>query len=119
MVNPFGVAVDSVGGLYVADTNQNRVLHFGAGSTTPDRVYGQTDSATNQMDNSHLRSPTGVAIDKAGGLFVVDTGHDRVLHFSSGSRTADRVYGQKGSVTTSTFGPSLDKLAQPYGVSID
>jgi len=119
MVNPFGVAVDSTGGLYVADTLRNRVLHFGAGSTTADRVYGQTDSATNQVDNSHLRAPAGVAVDKAGGLLVVDSGHNRVLHFSGGSATADRVYGQNGSFTTSTFSPSMGGLYEPYGVAVD
>ena len=44
--NPYGVAVDSSGNLYVADSNNNRVLFYPAGSTTATRVYGQGGSFT-------------------------------------------------------------------------
>ena len=37
------MALDSGGGLYAADGN-NRVLHYAAGSTTADAVYGQGGS---------------------------------------------------------------------------
>ena len=44
--NPYGLAVDSSGGLYVADCGNNRVLFYPAGSTTATRVYGQNGSFT-------------------------------------------------------------------------
>ena len=40
LANPHAVAVDSSGDLYVADTGNNRVLYFPAGSTTATGVYG-------------------------------------------------------------------------------
>ena len=43
---PAGVALDSSGGLYVADWGNNRVLFYPAGSTTATRVYGQGGSFT-------------------------------------------------------------------------
>ncbi len=36
-------ALDSAGGLYVADSGNHRVLHYSKGSATADVVYGQTN----------------------------------------------------------------------------
>ena len=40
-----GIALDAHGGLYAADTHNNRVLYFPPGSTTAMRVYGQYGDA--------------------------------------------------------------------------
>ncbi|MGD0128659.1 MAG: choice-of-anchor D domain-containing protein [Terriglobia bacterium] len=55
---PQGVAVDSSGNVYLADTGNGRVLEFGAGGA------GQTTVA------SGLSNPRGVAVDAAGNLYV-------------------------------------------------
>jgi sugar lactone lactonase YvrE len=95
---PHGVVVDSRGELYVADTFNNRVLHYPAGSATADRVYGQGDFAGGQENAGGLSSislahPEGISIDSTG-LYVADALNNRVLHFPNGSTTADFVYGQ-------------------------
>ena len=72
------VALDSSGNLYVADSLNNRVLFYPAGSTTATRVYGQigsftTDSANNGgVSANSLDNPTGVALDSSGNLYVAD-----------------------------------------------
>ena len=58
---PKGVAVDSLGGLYVVDNGNNRVLKLAAGSSTP--VV---------LPFTGLMSPSGVAVDSAGNLYVAD-----------------------------------------------
>jgi hypothetical protein len=108
---PLGVAVDAGGGLYVADRNNHRVLYYAAdGNTTADKVYGQhgkLDSYVANFDGQggsglpsadSLSSPTYVALDKSGGLYVADRDNHRVLYYApDGDTTADRVYGQFGS----------------------
>ena len=49
---PYGVALDSSGNLYVADYANNRVLFYPAGSTTATRVYGQDGSFTTNTANN-------------------------------------------------------------------
>ncbi|MDP3544321.1 MAG: hypothetical protein Q8T11_17790 [Elusimicrobiota bacterium] len=67
---PSGVAVDAAGGIYVADTNRDRVLKLSA--------EGQV-----LLSLGRFRHPAGVAVDAAGGIYVADTGNHRVQVFSS------------------------------------
>jgi hypothetical protein len=123
---PFGVALDGSGGLYVADTNTNRVLYYPAGSTTASRVYGQPSFSTNTANNggvsaTSLFSPQSVAVDGSGGLYVADQANNRVLYYPVGSTTSSRVYGQPSFTTNTanTSGVSATSLNQPNGVAVD
>ena len=130
MSNPQGVALDGAGGLYVADTGNNRVLYFPAGTiTAATRVYGQLGSLTTAIPNitggidaNGLVRPTSVAVDGAGGLYVADTGNNRVLYFPAGTTTATRVYGQDGDFTTNApnkTGTNASGLFNPVGLALD
>src|SRR5207248_6523327 len=75
---PARVAVDSSGGLYVADEFNSRVLYYPSGSTSATRVYGQPDFSSAVVNNggvsaTSLNHPNGLAVDGAGGLYVADT----------------------------------------------
>ncbi len=113
MFFPLGIVIDSSGGIFVADRNNNRVLHFPKDKTTPDRVYGQFSNFTTNVKNNdgtgksgapsadNLNNPTALALDGKGGLYVADRDNHRILHFANDGRmTADRVYGQFGNFTT-------------------
>ncbi len=93
---PRSVALDSAGNLWVADTGNNRVLRFGAGtlgSTTPpnaDTVIGQKDftsSGANQSGSgvsaSGFYTPWGLAFDAQNDLYVADSNNTRVLKFAA------------------------------------
>jgi hypothetical protein len=121
-----GVAVDSSGGLYVAEYSNNRVLHYPANSTTADRVYGQPNFTSGTEDNGGISAtslyyPLAVAVDSSGGLYVADNLHNRVLHYPANSTTADRVYGQPDftSDTPNNGGLSATSLCGPQGVAVD
>ncbi|PYQ55660.1 MAG: hypothetical protein DMF53_27660 [Acidobacteria bacterium] len=87
------VAVGPAGELYVADPGNDRVLEFRnpLRDTAADRVFGHADFATGggPYPNNHLPpptaanllSPSGVAVDAEGNLFVADTAYDRVLEY--------------------------------------
>jgi uncharacterized protein (TIGR03437 family) len=132
LFSPRGIAVDAAGNLYVCDTGNHRVLRFPspvdqpAGSVAADTALGQPDlftGAGGATGAASLRSPSGVAISPDGGVFVADTGNNRVLEFSPGSGTgsaAVRVYGQPHFL--SSAGPrsvSSQTLSQPAGVAVD
>jgi hypothetical protein len=126
--NPYGVALDSSGNLYVADSGNNRVLFYPAGSTTATQVYGQGGSFTTGTANNggissnSLYEPLGVVLDSSGDLYVADEKNNRVLVYPFSSTTATQVYGQLGSFTTGSAnngGVSANSLYQPFGVSLD
>jgi sugar lactone lactonase YvrE len=120
--HPNAVAVDSSGNLYVADYGDNRVLYYLAGSTTATGVYGQGGDFTTRTTGTSataLNTPSSLALDGSGNLYVADTGNNRVLFFPAGSTTATRVYGQSGSFTTNTAGVSATALNGPAGVALD
>ena len=119
LCDPVGVAVDSAGNLYVADTGNSRVLEYnapfaGCGSfpcvgPPAHEVFGQDDDFTsNSCDGAGLSAdslcfPVGVAVDSSGHLYVVDQSDSRVLEYSSPltNTTANNVFGQGGSFTSS------------------
>jgi uncharacterized protein (TIGR03437 family) len=92
---PLGIALDNSVSppiIYIADTANNRVLAFQyatqlkAGATA-DLVLGQPDRFTNVNEgpgtaySTGLNSPTGLAVDNAGNLYVADTGDNRILRY--------------------------------------
>ena len=87
---PLGIRVDSSGGLYIAVTNNNRVLYYASGSSTPSRAYGSIDVATKGVSTPSQTtfSPRDIALDSRGGLYVADAGNNRVLYFAAGETTA-------------------------------
>ncbi len=128
LILPEGLAIDGSGNLYVADSNNNRVLFYPRGSTTAARVYGQNGSLTsNTPDNggisaTSLSNPVAVTLDSAGNLYVADGGNNRVLFYPAGSTTATRVYGQNGSFTSNnlyTGGVTANSMFQPFAVVVD
>ena len=125
---PYAVDVDSNGGVYIADSYNNRVLYYPSGSTTATRVYGQNGNFTSNSNNNggisanSLLAPYSVKTDTNGGIYIADTLNSRVLYYPSGSTTATRVYGQNGSFssgfrTDNIF--SKNSLQSPFGLSLD
>ena len=94
---PNAVALDSSGDLYIADTDNNRVQFvaagacssacpFGLAATTAGDIYTIAGSASGSSGSSGdggaatsalLSSPSGVALDPAGNLYIADAGNNR------------------------------------------
>jgi DNA-binding beta-propeller fold protein YncE len=74
---PFGVAVDAAGTVCVADRNNHRVRCISGGTMTT--VAGTGVAGYNgeniPASTARLNSPTGVAFDSAGNLFIADAGN--------------------------------------------
>jgi serine/threonine-protein kinase len=91
---PFGVAVDSGGAVYLADSRNNRVLKLPPGSTE------QTTLPFTGLD-----TPWDVAVDGAGAVYVAEQRNDPVLKLAAGSSTQTTV-------------PFKDFLV-PYALAVD
>jgi sugar lactone lactonase YvrE len=131
LCTPYGVALDSSGNLYVADSSNNRVLEYNTPlttNTTADTVFGQSSFTTNvcnvsSASSTSLCSPEGVALDASSDLYVADYKDNRVLEYNTPLTTdtvADRVIGQHGSFSTTNFGgASASSLFEPAGLALD
>lgn len=93
------VAAETSGGvtLYVADTNNNRIVSFqvigGAIDTSTWRVISAPPSG---VSGPALHLPGGVFIDPAGHLYVADTGNDRIVYMHDISGSGWTAYGHSG-----------------------
>ena len=116
--NPYGVAVDSAGNLYIADSGNSRirmvangVITTVAGSGTQG-FGGDNGSAT----SAQLNNPYGVAVDSFGNLYIADSGNSRIRMVANGVITT--VAGG-GSLLGDGLAATSAQLIGPDGVAVD
>src|ERR1700733_5312002 len=79
--SPSGIAVDSAGNWYIADTANNRIRKM-----TP---KGVISTLAGTGDPAKLNGPRGVAIDSSSNLYVADAGNNVVRNvWSAGISTS-------------------------------
>ena len=77
---PLGIALDSMGNVYVADTNNHRIQFYFAGQSNGTTIIGTTTTAGNSPNL--LNSPTSVTVDNQFNICVGDSANVRVQKFS-------------------------------------
>jgi cysteine-rich repeat protein len=122
LADPGAIAVDPSGRIFIADTDNNRVLRVELdGSLTTIAGTGTTGFAGDggPATSAQLAQPAGVAVDGLGRVFISDGGNARI-----------RVIAIDGTITTlagtgtpgfgGDGGPAiLAQLANPRGVAVD
>jgi uncharacterized protein (TIGR03437 family) len=108
---PSGVVVDSSGNFYIADTN-NFVIRKVAGTTITTYAgnYSLGPGGTGDHAlaiNAQLDTPTGLALDAAGNLYIADAGSNVIRIVTKAT----------GIITTLSTGSFI--LKSPKGVAVD
>ena len=74
LYNPLGMAFDSAGNLYIADSSNHRIREVAGGTITTVAGNGTAgylgDSAA--ATSAELDVPSGVAVDSSGNLYIAD-----------------------------------------------
>jgi sugar lactone lactonase YvrE len=128
--NPFGLAVDRSGDVYIADAGDNeirkvtpagrisRIAGTGKACSKPP-ACGDDGPAT----GGQLKFPAGVAVDQAGNVYVADDGDNEVRKVAVGG-TISRIAGTGAACSAppacGDSGPALSAtLGAPDGVAVD
>jgi uncharacterized repeat protein (TIGR01451 family) len=126
---PQGVAVDSSGNLYIADTNNYRVRMVAAGTNTITTVAGNNNPGYSgdggPATEASLSTVSGIAVDGAGNLYIADSVNSRIRKVvrATGSMATGTIttvagngtqgYSGDGGLATNAF------LNSPQGVAVD
>lgn len=107
---PVGIAVDRAGVVYVADTYNDRIRRIAAdGTVTTVAGSGLPGSQDGPGAAAAFDTPSAVAVDRDGVLYVADTGNDAI-----------RRIGRDGTVTT--LAPPVDErrplLQRPVALAL-
>ena len=121
IARPTGVAVDSLGNLYIADTWDNRIRKIDPTGTitTVAGARGGFGGDGGPAVQAQLTRPTGVAVDGAGNLYITDTWNNRIRKVDSTGTittvagTGPRGFGGDGGLAVQA------QLDRPTGVAVD
>ncbi|MBI3759554.1 MAG: NHL repeat-containing protein, partial [Deltaproteobacteria bacterium] len=130
---PRGVATDSVGNVYIADSANNRILEYKENTNPPANVTANLAFNTGGSlatagfcgaSATNLCAPYQLAFDVGGNLYVADRSDNRVLEYdtpaSSADTSADMNIGTPSDPACFTGGVlTASNVCAPQGVAID
>lgn len=100
--SPLGLAIDAQDNIYVADTDNNRVLKF-------------SNTGVMSVVSDQVKLPAALAVTPTGSVYIADTGNNRILSNASGAMSPLVLKDALG--TPSTTSASL--LSSPQGIAVD
>jgi len=117
---PQGVAVDSGGAVYVADTGNStiRKLTSGGSSSTLAGSAGNPGNTDGAGVGAQFNEPEGVAVDSSGNVYVADTWNHTIRKITSGG-VSSTLAGQAGTFGSFDGTNSGARFNCPTGVAVD
>jgi len=133
---PYAVAVDPTGNLFIADTQNNRVRAVcatasssilgthctaaGVISTVAGNGTGDFAGDGGAASAAELNSPSGLAFDPAGNLYIADTQNYRIREVGARSSIISTIAGNGSSDFGGDNGPATSAgIHGPYGIALD
>jgi sugar lactone lactonase YvrE len=117
---PYGVAVDSAGNSYVADTQNHTIRKITAAGvvTTLAGQAGVSGAVDGTGTAAQFNQPGGVAVDGRGTVYVADTFNHSIRMITPGG-VVTTVAGLPGSAGSSDGTGAAARFNEPYGVAVD
>jgi sugar lactone lactonase YvrE len=126
LANPIGIAIDSAGNLYIADSSwgyeyaaSNRIRKVTVAGVISTVAGGGHGGDGGLATSAYLIQPTGVAVDSAGNIYIADSGNSRIRKVN----TAGIISSVAGNGTSGYSGDGEQatqaQLNNPIGVALD
>ena len=124
IAEPYGVAIDSAGNIYIADTRNNRIRKVTKSTGIISTIAGNGQESFSgdggQATAAALSQPTGIAVDSNGTLYIADQHNNRIRKVATnGIITTVAGNGENASYTGEN-GPAVNAhICFPYDVTVD
>jgi sugar lactone lactonase YvrE len=118
--SPEGVAVDSSGNLYVADTNNQTIRKISPAGvvTTLAGLAGRSGSSDGAGTAARFQSPSDLVVDAAGNILVADMSNQTIRKITPAGLTGT-VAGQAGVSGSSDGTGNAARFLNPAGLAVD
>ena len=115
-----GVAADSAGNVYVADTGNYTIRKITSAGfvTTLAGIAGSVGSADGNGVDARFNNPSGVAVDSNGNVYVADTENATIRKITAAG-VVTTLAGTAGSIGSADGTGAVARLYYPYGVAVD
>jgi sugar lactone lactonase YvrE len=116
---PAGIAIDDEGNLFVADSYNNRVRKITPGGIVSTIIKGNVvpQQGRSKHDTSMLSHPYGIAVDKAGNLYVADVGNSKIRKITPAGKMV--IFAGNGIRGMANGAAGHASFYNPYGVAAD
>ena len=122
--NPYGVAVDRSGNIFIADLGGQRIREVVVATGNIQTIAGNGTSGYSgdggPAINAQLNEPFDVAVDGSGNVFIADFGNQRIREVAASTGTIQTVAGNGTHGFSGDGGPATSaSLGYPSGLSVD
>jgi sugar lactone lactonase YvrE len=117
---PQGVALDSSGNIYVANTGNSTIRKITAGGvvTTLAGIAGNPGNADGTGTNAQFNAPQGIAVDSAANIYVADTWNHTIRKITPGG-VVSTLAGFAGAFGSADGATNNARFNGPVGVTVN
>ncbi len=121
--NKNGLALDAAGNLYIAEYGHQRVRKVDTGgiiTTVAGTGHGDFSGDTGPASKAALHNPTGVAVDRAGNIYIADSLNFRIRKVDKNGIITTVAGNGNFALESGDGGPATDAaINAPVGVAVD
>jgi sugar lactone lactonase YvrE len=120
--NPYGIACDTSGNIYVSDANNQTIRKIVASTgvvTTLAGLAGQFGSTNGTGSAARFWDPYGIACDTSGNIYVADSSNNTIRKIVASTGVVTTLAGSAGQFGSTDGTGSAARFNNPWGVACD